>query len=408
MTNSPAKAPQAEALRCTQDSNLHQQLIGDPIIERLNEQLQRQEDAGPMGTRKRLLATSVRISRAMAPALSRIADECIEKLGVSIPLELYAYNSPNFNAACVKPEEGRLFIMFSSSLLDAFDEAELKFVMGHEFGHYIYDHHSLPVGYVLSGKVPGAGPNLALRLTSWSRYAEISADRAGAYCCDNFNAVARALFKLASGVTSPIVQFNLPDFLQQVDAMKIEDEAVDGKSNPQDWFMTHPFSPLRVKALQLYHRSELATAGGADRHELELGIEGLMALMEPSYLESQTDAAKAMRNCLFAASLAIANADGQISDAEIAVFEDFFGQYKFSEELDLDKLLASLPQRCSAVKDKNSIPKRMQLIQDLAVMATVENHVKPSERQQLMQIAQLLEVPALFVEQSLQTAELLD
>ena len=344
----------------------------------------------------------------MAPALSRIADECIEKLGVSIPLELYAYNSPNFNAACVKPEEGRLFIMFSSSLLDAFDEAELKFVMGHEFGHYIYDHHSLPVGYVLGGKVPGAGPNLALRLTSWSRYAEISADRAGAYCCDDFNAVARALFKLASGVTSSIVQFKLNDFLAQVDAMKIEDEAVDNKSNPQDWFMTHPFSPLRVKALQLYHRSELAGSAGANRNELELGVEGLMALMEPSYLDATTDAAKTMRNCLFAASLAIANADGNISDVEVSVFEDFFGQHKFSESLDMEKLLASLPERCEAVNDKNSIPKRMQLVRDLAVMARAENHVKPAERAQLLAVAKWLEVPALFVEQSLETGELLD
>ncbi|NNC55270.1 MAG: M48 family metallopeptidase, partial [Pseudomonadales bacterium] len=213
----------------------------------MNKQIARQEREGPLGTRRRLLATSVKLSESMAPDLTRIAKECIAKLGVDLPTELYAYNSPQFNAACVKPEEGKLFIMFSSSLLDAFDEAELRFVMGHELGHFIFGHHDLPIGYLLRGNPP-VGPQLALGLSSWSRYAEFSADRAGAICVNDFEAVSRALFKLASGVTSSVVRFNLDDFLQQVDEMQIEDNDSRGQSAPQDWFMTHPFSPLRVKA----------------------------------------------------------------------------------------------------------------------------------------------------------------
>lgn len=395
------------ALRCTQDLNLYGQLLQDPIIDKLNQQIKTHTEQGPQGTRRQLLSTSVRLGKSMAPSLNKIADECIEKLGVNIPLELYAYNSPNFNAACVKPEEGRLFIMFSSSLLDAFDEAELKFVMGHELGHYIYQHHDIPVGYVLGGKVK-AGPALALRLTSWSRYAEISADRAGAFCCGDFNVVGRSLFKLASGVTSGIVKFKLEEFLKQVEAMQLEDAAINNNAQSQDWFMTHPFSPLRVKALQLFHRSELAIAGGAPKNELELGIEGLMALMEPSYLEAKTDAAKSMRNCLFAASLLIANADENISEQEIAVFHDFFGQYKYSEDFDLVKLEKELPSRCEQVNNSNSIPKRMQLVRDLAVMAKAEGHAGAAERNKLAEVAKLLEVPLLFVEQSLEDLNLLD
>lgn len=359
---SSKQSNQQHALRSTQDLSLFEQLLKDPIIEKLNKQIARHSAQGPQGTRRQLLSTSVRISQNMAPALSRIADECMEKLDVKIPLELYAYNSPNFNAACVKPEEGRLFIMFSSSLLDAFDEAELKFVMGHELGHYIYQHHDIPVGYVLGGKVQ-AGPGLALKLTSWSRYAEISADRAGAYCCGDFNTVGKSLFKLASGVTSNIVKFQLDEFLKQVEAMKIEDAAINNTTQPQDWFMTHPFSPLRVKALQLFYRSELMANNITDtssavhqlatKADLELGVEGLMALMEPSYLEAKTDGAKYMRNCLFAASLLIANANNHISEKEIAVFKDFFGQYKYSDDFDLQKLADELPARCE--RDRKSV-----------------------------------------------------
>ena len=71
---------------------------------------------------------------------------------MDIPTELYVYSSPQFNAACFKPEDGKLFVMSSSSLLEAFEGNELKFVIGHEFGHYVYNHHDIPIGYLLKGK----------------------------------------------------------------------------------------------------------------------------------------------------------------------------------------------------------------------------------------------------------------
>ena len=296
--------------------------------------------------------------------------------------------------------------MLSSSLLDAFNEQELKFVMGHELGHYIYHHHDIPIGYVLNGKT-GAGPALALQLTSWSRYAEISADRAGAYCCDDFHSVGNALFKLASGVTSGIVRFNLEDFLDQVDAMKLEDASIT-QSQSQDWFLTHPFSPLRVKALQHYHRSELARKDGESKEALELNIEGLMALMEPNYLEAKTNAAKTMRHCLLAASLLIANANGEISAAEIAIFEKFFGQDKYNEDFDLVKLESKLAHRCQQVKEHNSLPKRMQLLSDLAVIVKAEGDVSAEKKAKLLEVAELLDVPAVFIEQTLGETALLD
>ncbi len=395
------------ALRSTQDKEIFKRLLQDPIIDQLCKQIAKHEQQGPQGTRRQLLSTSIRISQKMAPELSKITSECVEKLDVDIPLELYAYNSPNFNAACVKPEEGRLFIMFSSSLLDAFDFAELKFVVGHELGHFIFQHHDIPVGYVLKGKTQ-AGPALALQLTSWSRYAEISADRAGAYCCNDFNSVAKALFKLASGITSSIVKFNLDAFLKQVEAMKVEDDALANSSFEKDWFMTHPFSPLRVKALQLFHQSELAMTGGTKKAELELGIEGLMALMEPSYLEAKTDSAKAMRHCLFAGSLLIANANGHISDYEISAFEKLFGESEYSDDFNLEKLAAKLPSRCEQVLQSNSLPKRMQLVRDLSTMAKADNHVGEKELAVLENIAGMLDVPNLFVNQVIADSSVLD
>jgi hypothetical protein len=97
----------------------------------------------------------------MAPEIAKMADECVEKLAVELPLELYVYSSPQFNAACFKPEDERLYVMFSSSLLEGFTSQELKFVMGHELGHHVFDHHDIPVGYLLRGK-QRPDPELAL------------------------------------------------------------------------------------------------------------------------------------------------------------------------------------------------------------------------------------------------------
>lgn len=394
-------------LQAKQDSQLFQQLIKTPEVEALNRQIAKQEEEGPLGTRRRLLATSVKLSKTMAPRLHAISEDCIDKLDVDIPIELFAYNSPQFNAACVKPEEGRLFIMFSSSLLDAFDDDELKFVMGHELGHFIYKHHDIPVGYLLNGQ-SRISPELALKLTSWSRYAEFSSDRAGAYCVQDFNAVARSLFKLSSGVTSGIVKFDLKEFLNQVDEMQLEDDNMS-RSSMQDWFMTHPFSPLRVRALEIFHRSHLLMGEkGISQTDLELGIEGLMELMSPSYLEAKTDADKAMRNMLFAGSLCIANADGEISQEEIDQFESFFGKYQFNENLNLEKLESRLETRAERVVSQTSVAKRMQLIRDLCSIVKADQKTKAPELHMLHRIADLLQVPDIFVEQSLEPSEALD
>ena len=273
-----------DGIRCENDVRIEQLLLNDVLVKRVKAEIDRLAEKGPIGVRRQLLSTSVRLSRSMSPAVHKMADHCMEKLGVDIPLELYVHASPQFNAACFKPEEGRLFVMFSSSLLEAFDENELMFVVGHEFGHHVYQHHDIPVGYILNGQ-QRPPPSLALQLFAWARYAEISADRAGAFCANDLDAVARALFKLASGLTDDkIVRFNLTEFLHQLDEMQAVD-AEPGKGAPmQDWFSTHPFSPLRVKALQLFHQSGLMQDEGIGKAELEQARhERFIETLEPRY-----------------------------------------------------------------------------------------------------------------------------
>ncbi len=390
-----------ETIRYQNDREMAVELLEHPDVVRINEQLEKMQAEGPMGTRRRLLATSVRLSRSMAPEVHAMADACIEKLEITIPHELYVYASPQYNAACFKPEAGKLFVMFSSSLLEKFDDSELKFVIGHEFGHHVYNHHEIPIGYLLRGK-PRPDPRLALDLFAWSRNAEVSADRAGAFCANDLDGVARALFKLASGLGDKVIRFDLEEFLKQVDEMQVED-AEPGQGAPkEDWFSTHPFSPLRVRALQLFHESELMKTDGNSHEYLEVGVQRLLSLMEPSYLEARTDTAIAMRRLLFSGAITVANADAGISDSEIAVFEKFFGKGEFHESFDLDRIVETLGDRIESANDHASPTQRMQVMRDICLMSMADGGASDAERELLNDIADRMGISRAFICQTLE------
>lgn len=391
----------AEEIRYQNDREMYDTLLKNRDVIKVNKAIKKMEDDGPQGTRRRLLGTSVRLSRGMAPQVHKMVDQCIEVLDMNIPLELYVYSSPQFNAACFKPEDGQLFVMFSSSLLEAFEGNELKFVIGHEFGHHVYKHHDIPIGYLLRGE-QRPDPRLALDLFAWSRNAEISADRAGAFCAHDLDGVARALFKLSSGLSDKIIKFNLDDFLKQVDEMQLEDGEPGQGAPKEDWFSTHPFSPLRVRALKLFHESSLMDSKGASVSNLEVGVQRLMSLMEPSYLDSRTDTASTMRRALYAGAIAVADVDNKISKAEIKTFEKFFGKGEFNKSLDIGQIKSQLPERIEKMKEMTSATQRMQVLRDLCVMSQANGVTTEMKRAVLDNIAHQLEVSSSFICQSLE------
>jgi len=397
----------AEEIRCLNDRRLFDVLLATTEVKDANERLARMAEKGPLGIRRHLLATSVRLTRGMAPAVHSMADECLSLLGIETSLELFVYSSPQYNAACLKPEDGRLFVMFSSSLLEAFEGNELKFVVGHEFGHHVFRHHEIPIGFILSGGAR-ANPRLALDLFAWSRYAEISADRSGAHCAGDLEATARALFKLASGLSGRSIKFSLEDFLAQIDAMQVEAEDPRPEGPRADWFLTHPFSPLRVKALTLFHDSELTREGGMSSTRLEESVQALMGLMEPSYLEGHTETAESMRRLLFSGTIAIASADSEISEKEIELFEQFFGEGAFNKGLDIEATTKELESRIEQARSKTSIPQRIQVLRDLCVVAQAGSRGGDKERAVLKEIAAALGVPETIVGQTFDCSRDLD
>ncbi len=93
-------------------------------------------------------------------------------------------------------------VVATSGLVNACSKEELKVVIGHELGHYICGHvrcHAL-ARYLSSAAwyTPAWMATLALEplLMSWSRYSEISADRAGLLAGKDFEAASGVFLKL--------------------------------------------------------------------------------------------------------------------------------------------------------------------------------------------------------------------
>ena len=394
----------AGAIRCTNDLKLSKILLGRQEIKRLNRSIKHKSEQGEQSaTRRHLLAKSVRLSPGMAAGIHQKTEHCIERLGIDNPLELYAYASPQFNAACFKPEDGRVFIMFSSSLLEAFNDSELLFVIGHELGHHVYGHHQIPIGHVLKGQQPPPA-DLTLDLFAWSRYAEISADRAGAFCAQDLESVARALFKLASGISDErVVRFEFHEFLAQVDDILVFDDQPGRGAPKQDWFSTHPFSPLRVKALKLFHESDLMTTSGIDKSTLEDKVQQFMSLMEPNYLQGKTESSRAMRDLFLAAAVVMANAYEGISKKERDTLERYLNKAYSLDTLNPDRLKEDLPRRIAEVKNRASHTQHMQVLRDLCVVVTTEQPVSDVEQDLLNHIAIELEVSVGFIIQCMES-----
>ena len=353
-------------LRCRGDQELYDKLIQNPIVKKSHKVLALK---GNSGARRQLLATSVQLTTDMAPKLHEILTDCRRTLAMNMDVELYAYSSAQMNAACLKPEDDRLIVILSSALLDSFDEQELRFVVGHELGHHLFKHHDIPVGYLVKGKTQ-VTPQLALQLFSWSRYAEISADRAGAACCNDREATGRALFKLASGVASKWIQIKLDDFAAQADQLGDMGQV---KNAARDWYMTHPFSPIRVRALQLIHDQKIAG------DKLEDEIDELLQVMSPTYLQSKTEEAKSMRHFLFAAGCELMMLDGLVETAEWQAFESLLGEGSWGEHLDLERLSATLDSRLQQIKAKANSRQKNQVFRDLCLIALADGPLQDKE-----------------------------
>jgi hypothetical protein len=383
-------------LRARGDREVFDKLMQERDVTRAIEAFEK--DAGDMGARRQLLGTAMRLSPEMAPDVHQIMESCRATLGIEMPVETYVYPSPMFNAAAVRPERGLLLVMLSSSLLEAFEPDELKYVVGHELGHHLFEHHKIPTGVLLGGETQIA-PALALQLFAWQRYAEISADRAGLACAGGFEPVARGLFKLASGLRGGRIAIRIDKFISQIGDLRTEAER-EAKADARaraDWFSTHPFSPLRLRAAELFATSAIMAPGGAAIDQLETEVHELMSLMDPGYLQETSEAAEAMRRLLFSGAVMVATTHAAPNKKTLEEMERLFGAGTVPAQPNRAAIAQDLSRRIARVNEIVPAIRRSQIVRDLCVIARADGHADEAEQREIREIARAIGVESQLV-----------
>jgi Zn-dependent protease with chaperone function len=223
-----------------------------------------------------LLGKSVKVGPKQFPKIHQMVRHCAHTLGIPEPMVFIQGRVDHMNAMTTGTEKESVIIIHASTI-DNMSEEELTFVIGHECGHIQNNH----VVYLTTlnlltriAAVAGGGllapllMPLQLALSSWSRAAEITCDRAGLLCCRDPKVATDSFLKLAIGSRKLFEELNVEAYLQQLK------EGREGLGRVGEMTASHPFLTKRVEAVRIFAESALYRGAGGDpggigRDELE-------------------------------------------------------------------------------------------------------------------------------------------
>lgn len=145
------------------------------------------------------------------PHIHAMVEDGAGRLGMSEAPMTFVYNSDGvINAFAVRLIGRRRYVWLTSALIDADNEEQLRFVIGHELGHHVAGHLD-PIPSVLRWPVftvPFLG-------AAYSRALELTCDRVGAYLVRDVEVSRTALQMLACGSAKLNSQMNAAAFAAQ-------------------------------------------------------------------------------------------------------------------------------------------------------------------------------------------------
>jgi hypothetical protein len=229
-----------------------------------------------------MLGSLLKLSPTIAPRMFSLLNEVRSRLYYEQPIDLFVGASHNINAfAIYSLDHNPHIISLTSSLVERMNDEELRFVLGHEIGHIHFSHYRARlVEQVVGNNDKGESrmPNLLKRrMEIWNRLCELSADRCGfAAVNGNMAPIVSAFFKTSSGLGPEFLNFDVSAFLHQLEELKSLEkrDSICGFS--------HPVTPIRVKALQLFAQAGGAAATRDSLQAVDAEVTAMAKLMELS------------------------------------------------------------------------------------------------------------------------------
>ena len=191
--------------------------------------------------RNSFLMNHLPVNKSLTPSIYRSIEDCLSILGLDNSkhdVSIFIYQHHEVNAKCLTGFEGNIVILLSSTLIKLLKDCELKFVIGHELGHYLFHNN-------------GRKNTNSLEHFMIYRAQEITADRTGLLCCQSLDSAMRAIIKMLSGLDDNNLVFNINSILTEyknVDVLNIPLE---------EMYATHPPLPIRARALLWFSMGEI-------------------------------------------------------------------------------------------------------------------------------------------------------
>jgi hypothetical protein len=358
--------------------------------------------------KRELLKHAMRLSSLMAPKVFQGIERCRQKLGLKSQIDIYVTQNPTMNAYCYPSHEGCIYLLLTSALLEKLNEDELTFVIGHEIGHYLYQHNMLTPQHVTNSIGQNLSPADIIKLFAWGRNAELSADRIGLICCGSFEAAYTANFKLSSGIASDVLSFSLEEYVRQYQDMEKD---LSSHQSLDDYYSTHPLNPMRVIALEQFARSETykqfcpEACVDLTEAEMEQKIAGFMKLMEPNYLNSPDEVSKLIKEFIFLAAISVTSVDGVISQEEMDQISHILPGENVATLIDqasgwsIEMMLDSTSEHAKKLLPHISQITCCNIIRDLVIVSLVDGEITESEYQVIASICCMLNIHPTFIDQ---------
>ena len=223
------------------------------------------------------LGSGVRVTAEQFPKIHKIALECSEILGMPVP-EIFIHQKVEINAGTIGTNEEAIIVL-NNGLVDQLDDNELRFVLGHEFGHIQNQH--VTYGFmaylftsIMDTIVGILAMPLVLALKHWQRQAEITCDRAGLICCKDITTAKYALVKTAIGSKKLFKQINMDEYMTQLEDMK------ENTGRFYEFFRSHPHIVKRVRSLEIYEQTENYNQKKANVTDQGISLEKADTLIE--------------------------------------------------------------------------------------------------------------------------------
>jgi len=256
---------------------------------------------------------SMLVTENVTPIISNSIKKVIARLKIpQSSVKAYVYASPEIQAECYSGNDIDCVIRLSSGLIDILENEEIEFVIGHELGHFLYDH----------GLAIISNQNESLEFLIQKRAQEVSADRIGLLASESLDVSIRAMMKTMSGLSSKYLNFDFASFLSQLSNSTNYKSQINISSSL-------PSMLIRCRALLSFSMSETFKSGKKNYHSKEIhSLNSKIKADIDKFVDSiaRDKIRDLKRDVAIWASALIIVKDGSFDITEQEIFMSMFGQ----------------------------------------------------------------------------------